>query len=63
MKKRSIHKIQKELKRELKHKAWLEKNLKNTTTLMNNKKRVLKLYTELAFKDGCLISQNFEDNY
>jgi hypothetical protein len=27
MKKRSTHKIQKELSRELKHKAWLEKKL------------------------------------
>ena len=52
MKKCSAHKIQKQLSRELNHKAWLEKNLRNTTTLKNSRKRVLELYTELAFKNA-----------
>ena len=52
MKKRSTHKIQKELSRELKHKAWLEKNLMNTIKVKNSKKRVLELYTELAFENA-----------
>ena len=51
MKKRSTHKIQKQLNRELKHKAWLEKNLKNASTLKNSRKRVLELYTELAYEN------------
>ena len=52
MKKRSIHKIQKEISRELNHRAWLEKNLNDTIILKNSKKRVLELYTELAFKNA-----------
>ena len=42
------HKIEKQLKRELKHKDWLEKNLKNSVQVKQSKKRVLKLYTAKA---------------
>ena len=48
---RSIHKIEKELRRELKHKDWLEKNLTTSEILRNSKKKILKLRTELAFKN------------
>jgi len=50
MKKQNSYKIQKQLRKEIRHKAWLEKNLSNTTTLKKSRKRVLELYTELAFK-------------
>ena len=48
MKQRSTHKIEKDLKRELKHRAWLEKNLKGTDVLKNSRRKVLELYTERA---------------
>ena len=51
MKKCSAHKIKKQLSRELKHRAWLEKNLSDTIILKNSKKRELELYTELTFKN------------
>ena len=46
MKTRSIHMITKQLERELKHKAWLEKNLKGTELLKRSRRKVLELYTE-----------------
>ncbi len=48
MKVRSAHKIAKNLKRELRHRAWLEKNLKGSVLLKRSRRRVLKLYTEQA---------------
>ena len=48
MEQRTKHIIMKQLDRELKHKIWLEKHLKNTATLKGSKRRVLKLYTELT---------------
>ena len=48
MKQRSTHKIEKDLKRELKHRAWLEKNLKGTSVLKQSRRKVLELYTEQA---------------
>jgi putative AlgH/UPF0301 family transcriptional regulator len=46
MKKRSTHRINKQLERELKHKDWLEKNLKDTDLLKRSRRKVLELYTE-----------------
>jgi len=45
---RTLHKIQKELKRELSHRDWLEQNLKNTDLLRQSRRRVLELHTEKA---------------
>jgi len=44
MKKPSQHKIQKKLKRELKHVAWLEKNLRGSKQVKNSRKAIFKLY-------------------
>ena len=44
MKKLSQHKIQKKLKRELKHIAWLEKNLRGSEQVKNSRKTIFKLY-------------------
>jgi hypothetical protein len=44
MKKPSQHKIQKKLKRELKHVAWLEKNLPRSEQVKNSRKIIVKLY-------------------
>jgi hypothetical protein len=44
MKKPSQHKIQKKLQRELKHIAWLEKNLSQSKQVKNSRKTILKLY-------------------
>ena len=46
--KTSKHKIEKQLKRELKHKEWLEQNLQNSKQLKQTKKSILKLYTAIA---------------
>jgi len=48
MRQRSTHKIAKDLKRELKHRAWLEKNLRGTTQVKRSRRKVLELYTEQA---------------
>jgi len=45
---RTLHKIQKELKRKLIHRDWLEQNLKNTDLLKLSRQRVLELHTEKA---------------
>ena len=39
MKQRSIHKIQKQLDRELRHKTWLEKNLKGSAVLKRSRRK------------------------
>jgi len=44
MKKLSQHKIQKKLKRELKHVSWLEKNLSKSKQVKNSRKKIFKLY-------------------
>jgi hypothetical protein len=44
MKKPSQHKIQKKLKRELKHISWLEKNLSKSKQVQNSRKTIFKLY-------------------
>ena len=44
MKKPSQHKIQKKLKRELKHVVWLEKNLSKSKQVQNSRKTIFKLY-------------------
>lgn len=46
MKQRSKHKIQKQLDRELRHKTWLEKNLKGSAVLKRSRRKLLELYTE-----------------
>jgi hypothetical protein len=44
MQKLSQHKIQKKLKRELKHISWLEKNLPRSKQVKNSRKTIFKLY-------------------
>ena len=44
MKKPSQHKVQKKLKRELKHIDWLEKNLPRSKQVKNSRKIIFKLY-------------------
>ena len=46
MKKPSQHKIQKKLKLELKHIAWLEKNLRGSKQVKNSRKTIFKLYSQ-----------------
>jgi len=46
MKQRSKHKIQKQLDKELRHRTWLEKNLKGSAVLKRSRRKVLELYTE-----------------
>ena len=46
MKQRTAHKVQKQLDRELRHRRWLEKNLKGSTVLKKSRRKVLELYTE-----------------
>ena len=45
---RTLHKITKQLEREVRHRAWLEQNLKNSQQVKRSRKRVLLLYTEVA---------------
>jgi len=45
---RTLHKITKQLEREVRHRAWLEQNLKNSQQVKRCRKRVLLLYTEAA---------------
>jgi len=46
--KRTLHKIAKQLEREVRHRAWLEQNLKQSQQVKESRKRVLVLYTEAA---------------
>ena len=45
---RTLHKITKQLEREVRHRAWLEQNLKQLQQVKESRKRVLVLYTEAA---------------
>jgi len=45
---RTFHKITKQLEREVRHRAWLEQNLKQSQQVKDSRKRVLLLYTEAA---------------
>jgi len=45
---RTLHKITKQLEREVRHRAWLEQNLKQSQQVKDSRKRVLLLYTEAA---------------
>ena len=45
---RSIHKIQKLIEKEKRHKDWLEQNMRHSKQLKNSRKTMLLLYTELA---------------
>jgi len=45
---RTLHKITKQLEREVRHRAWLEQNLKQSQQVKESRKRVLVLYTEAA---------------
>ena len=45
---RTLHKITKQLRREVRHRAWLEQNLKQSQQVKDSRKRVLVLYTEAA---------------
>ena len=45
---RTLHKITKQLEREVRHRAWLEQNLKQSQQVKDSRKRVLVLYTEAA---------------
>ena len=47
--KRCIQKNEKIIKRELRHKDWLERNMKHSQQLRKTKKQLLKLHTEVAF--------------
>ena len=47
---RTLHKITKQLEREVRHRAWLEQNLANTQIERDSRKQVLKLRTEMAYK-------------
>jgi hypothetical protein len=47
---RTLHKITKQLEREVRHCGWLERNLQNSAVLRTSKKQVLKLRTEKAYK-------------
>jgi hypothetical protein len=48
---RSIHQLNKLLAKQRKHSKWLEKNLRNSKQERESKKAVLKLQTEIAFKN------------
>ena len=44
----TTHNLKIKLKRENKHKEWLEQNLQNSKQLKQTKKSILKLYTAIA---------------
>ena len=44
----SKHKLEKELKRAVRHKEWLRKNLPNTKMERENQKLLFQTYSELA---------------
>ena len=46
MMRKSKHKLEKELKREERHKEWIRKNLRNTDIERKNQKKLLLLYTK-----------------
>ncbi|WP_292064075.1 hypothetical protein [Marivita sp. XM-24bin2] len=49
--------LQKQLKRELQHRAWLEKNLPKTQQQRQSQRRVLVLRSALALKVGRAVEQ------
>ena len=46
----TLHKITKQLEREVRHRAWLEQNIKRGNLVRDSRKQVLKLRTEQAYK-------------
>jgi len=44
---RTLHKITKQLDREVRHRAWLEQNLRHSQQVKDSRKRVLVLRTEM----------------
>ena len=46
-KQRTLHKITKQLKREQRHRDWLEQNLQQSQQVKDSRKRVLVLRTEM----------------
>ena len=47
MKNQSLHKLYKQLKREVVHKEWLVKNLPKSKQVRENQKQILKLLTKI----------------
>ena len=47
MMQKSKHKLEKELKREERHKEWIRKNLPNTDLAKKNQKQIFKLRTAI----------------
>ena len=50
MRTRSMHQLKKRLARERTHSKWLEQNLRHSQQERESKKQVLRLQTEIAFK-------------
>lgn len=57
MAKRTEVALQKQLTRELRHSAWLAKNLVKTTPQRQSQRRVLVIRSELALKVGRAVEQ------
>jgi len=49
---RTLHKITKQLDREVRHRKWLEQNLTQSKQLKESRKKVLLLHTEIAEYEG-----------
>ena len=47
---RTLHKITRQLEREVRRRAWLEQNIKRGNLVRDISKQVLKLRTEQAYK-------------
>jgi len=45
---RTLHEITKQLEQEMRHRAWLEQSLTDTTLLMLSRRRAYGLHTEKA---------------
>ena len=52
-KQRTLHKITKQLKREQRHRDWLEENLRQSQQVKDSRKRVLVLRTEMIEHNSC----------
>ena len=50
--KRTVLALEKQLKRELRHRAWLSQHLPNTKQQQHSQRRTLTLRTELALRLG-----------
>lgn len=57
MAKRTQLALSKQLKRELRHKAWLSQHLPNTKQHRQSQRRVFVIRSELAFKLGRTVEQ------